>query len=75
MATLPEAVLRHTAGQSYLRTNRLFYLDPAEGQAEGWYFKVRGPRLYGPYPNRGDAASALERMLNEYVAGNMTGGR
>jgi hypothetical protein len=75
MATLPEAVLDNTAGQSYLRTTRLFYLDPAEGQAEGWYFKVRGPRLYGPYASREDATAALERMINEYVATNVTGGR
>jgi hypothetical protein len=75
MATLPEAVLENYTGQSYLRTNRLFYLDPAEGQAEGWYFKVRGPRLYGPYPSRDDAAAVLERMVSEYLASNVTGDR
>lgn len=75
MATLPEAVLSGTAGQSYLRTNRLFYLDPAEGQVAGWYFKVRGPRLYGPYPNRRDASAELERMLSDYRLRNENGGR
>lgn len=61
--------------QTWLRSNRLFYLDPTEHHHEGWYFKVRGPRLYGPYLSRDDASAALDRMLNEYLAGNITGGR
>lgn len=61
--------------QTYLRSNRLFYLDPSEHRHEGWYFKVRGPRLYGPYLSRGDASAALGRMLDEYVASNITGRR
>ncbi|MDR2876426.1 MAG: hypothetical protein LBV36_00050 [Chromatiales bacterium] len=61
--------------QAFLRTNRLFYLDPSEHRHEGWYFKVRGPRLYGPYLSRDDANAVLDRMLCEYLASNTTARR
>lgn len=73
---IPSDVASYDAsGQSYLRTNRLFYVDPTEHLFEGWYFKVRGPRYHGPYQNRRDASAALERMISEYRANKETGGR
>jgi hypothetical protein len=75
MAIYSEATLNDVSGQSYVRSSRLFYLDPAEHASEGWYFKVRGPRYYGPYLSRNDASAVLERMVNEYLASNETGGR
>ena len=75
MAIPSDAFSSDVPEQSYLRTSRLFYVDPAEHLNEGWYFKVRGPRYYGPYPSRGDASAVLERMVSSYLASNETGGR
>ena len=62
---------RHT----YVRTSRLFYLDSADNIFEGWYFKVRGPRYFGPFPNQFEASRALDRMIGEYCANNDSSGR
>ncbi len=75
MTIASEATLYDVTGQSYVRTNRLFYLDPAEHASEGWYFKVRGPRYYGPYISRNDAHAVLDRVVSEYLASKETGGR
>lgn len=76
MASTPEAVRLYEGRRySYLRSSRLFYVDPTDHAVEGWYFKVRGPRYYGPYPSRCEAAAALDRMLCEFQAKNETGGR
>nr|AQQ74514.1 hypothetical protein [uncultured bacterium] len=61
--------------ETYLRTHRLFYLDPSENPFEGWYFKVRGPRFYGPYQSRKDASRVLSRMIREYCEKNDSSGR
>lgn len=78
MATPTEAVRLFnddSLSHSYVRTSRLFYVDPAEHVLEGWYFKVRGSRYHGPYPSRREASTALNRMLDEYRATNESGGR
>lgn len=76
MAIPSEAVrLYEGTRHSYVRSSRLFYVDPTDHAVEGWYFKVRGPRYYGPYPTRRDAAAALDRMICEFRSKNETGGR
>lgn len=74
--TISSAVtLYDVSERNYVRTSRLFYVDPAEHGSEGWYFKVRGPRYYGPYLSRNDANAVLERMVGGYLASNETSGR
>jgi len=59
-----------------LRSKRLFYVDPAaETMAHGWYFKVRGPRCFGPFESREEAGQALDQVVNRYRELNDTSGR
>jgi hypothetical protein len=60
---------------TYLRTRRLFYLDATDNIFEGWYFKVRGPRYYGPFQSQHEASRALDRMVSTYCANDDTSGR
>lgn len=70
-------ILLSATRQTWLRTKRFFYLDPTEqpGDSHGWYFKVRGPRCFGPYPSRQEADRVLNRMISDYIAANDTSGR
>jgi hypothetical protein len=61
--------------QAWLRSERLFYLDPTEHSVDGWYFMVRGPRFYGPFQSRHEADKVLQRVVNGYLAANCTSGR
>jgi hypothetical protein len=59
-----------------LRSKRLFYVDPAaEAMEHGWYFKVRGPRCFGPFQSREAADQALEQVVNRYRELNDASGR
>lgn len=59
-----------------LRSKRLFYVDPtAEAIEHGWYFKVRGPRCFGPFQSKEEAGQALELIVNRYLALNDSSGR
>jgi hypothetical protein len=59
-----------------LRSKRLFYVDlTAEAMAHGWYFKVRGPRCFGPFQSREEAGQALDLVVNRYRELNDTSGR
>ncbi len=66
---------RQPAHQTWLRTERLFYLDPSENSVDGWFFKVRGPRYYGPFLSRREADKVLKRVITDYQASNDTSGR
>jgi hypothetical protein len=59
----------------WVRSERMFYLDPGENPVDGWYFKVRGPRFFGPFPSRREANLTLRRIVNDYLDRNETGGR
>ncbi len=61
--------------ETWLRSERLFYLDPGENAVDGWFFKVRGPRYYGPFQSRHEADNALRRIVSDYLSTNETGGR
>lgn len=59
-----------------LRSKRMFYVDPAaEAMSYGWYFKVRGPRCFGPFQSREEAGQALELVVSRYRELNDTSGR
>jgi hypothetical protein len=76
MSAPSDAYLRDSPDQqAFLRTNRLFYLDAAENVFEGWYFKVRGPRCFGPFQSAREARKVLERMISEYRAKKDSSGR
>ncbi|MBK8162266.1 MAG: hypothetical protein IPK65_03685 [Gammaproteobacteria bacterium] len=60
----------------HLRSSRLFYVDPmAEDPAFGWYFKVRGPRCFGPFQSKEEAGQALDLIVNRYLELNDSSGR
>lgn len=74
MSSVIEDIRNRTRG-TWLRSERLFYLDPSENSVDGWFFKVRGPRYYGPFQSRREADQALQRVVTEYRASNDTSGR
>lgn len=54
--------------RTWLRTRRLFYIDPSENPRSGWYIKARGARTFGPFPSRTEADKVLMHMLSTYTA-------
>lgn len=74
---------RTTAGFSFpkifhtpvTRTTRMFYVDPAEDRRAGWYLRVRGGRVFGPFVDRAETQRILARLIKTYLASNDTGGR
>lgn len=59
-----------------LRSKRLFYIDPmAEAIEHGWYFKVRGPRCFGPFESKEAAGQMLDLIVSRYRELNDSSGR
>ncbi len=75
MSTVTQASPIRVVHQTWVRSERVFYLDPSENSVDGWFFKVRGPRYFGPYTSRGEADRALRRIISDYQASNETSGR
>lgn len=75
MSTVTQVSPIRAARQIWVRSERMFYLDPSENSVDGWFFKVRGPRYFGPYTSRGEADRALQRVISDYQASNETSGR
>ncbi len=75
MSTATRTIPLRVVQQTWLRSERMFYLDPSENSVDGWFFKVRGPRFFGPYASRGEADRVLRRIVNDYQAANDTSGR
>jgi hypothetical protein len=75
MSTVTERSWAYPDRQTWIRSARLYYLDPSENSVAGWFFKVRGPRHYGPFRSRREADQALQRVISEYRTSNDTGRR
>jgi Domain of unknown function (DUF6316) len=60
---------------SYFRRDRYYYLSSFLDDETGWYFYIRGGTMHGPFPSREIAEDRLEKLINEYVMANDTGGR
>lgn len=50
--------------QTYLRSNRMFYLDNLQTGMRGWYFEVRDDQPRGPYVSLALASMALRVYLS-----------
>lgn len=73
---LDDADLANKYPPVHLRSTRLFYVDPMAATVEhGWYFKVRGPRCFGPFESRAEADQALVVILARYRQLNDSSGR
>lgn len=75
MSILADEYWPSASRQFWLRTQRLYYVDPSENPSHGWYFKVRGPRCFGPFQSRREADKVLKRIVSSYMANNITDGR
>jgi len=61
--------------QPISQSERLFYHETDNQGRSGWYFSVRGGRIYGPLSSETDARTILEGMVLHYQESGDTGGR
>ncbi len=68
-----EDVLKEMQPRS--QSERLFYHETENQGRSGWYFSVRGGRIYGPFSGEADARTMLEGMIVHFRESGDTGGR
>jgi len=60
---------------AHFRSDRLFYHTSMEADNNGWYFSVRGGRIYGPFATQETANQVLQELIAGYQQQRNTGGR
>lgn len=57
------------------QSERLFHHETENPGRSGWYFSVRGGRMYGPFSSETEARMMLEGMIHHFRKTGDTGGR
>ena len=61
--------------QPWSQSERLFHHETENSDQSGWYFSVRGGRIYGPFSTEAEARTMLDGMILHFRESGDTGGR